>query len=270
MLEKQLIGKLCKLGLTNKQAKIYEAIATSKSCYVKEISENSGIYAQDVYQILPTLERYGLVTRVLSRPMKVEAVSVETALNNLLNIEEQKLKDKKKLIQEIIQSIKIKQELSQNRLEPKLMILHDGTKSMENLVEYVIRNAQKKYDAIFPEQQFTVALPNFKSGILNVLAEHGIKAQILVRKNRFTDEELIKMITSIGLGNENFTIKATGINDPSYFAIIDDKEVWVVLKHNKEKTTVLSVLVTDNEAIVIPYKKVFQSLWTDPETTILL
>ena len=270
MLEKELINKICGLGLTQKQAKIYVAIATCKSCSVKQISERSEVHPQDIYKILPILENYGLVTRTIGKPIKVEVVPLETALNNWFNIQEQKLKSQKEQVQEIIEAIKIKQELSQNTLEHKLMILHEGTKSLENMVELVFKNAQKKYDAIFPEPLFIRALPSFQSGIFNILAEHGAKAKILVRKTTHTDEDLIKMITSTGLNRDNFTVKATRKNEQSYYAIVDDNEVWVVLKFNKPKTSLVSVLVTNNEAMVIPYKNDFQTLWMDPETTVLL
>ena len=270
MLEEQLIQKICELGLTYKQAKIYKTIATCKSCTVKEISELSGVYTQDIYQILPMLEKCGLVTRILSKPIKVEALPIETALNNWFNIQEQKIKNQKHGIQEIIEAIKIKQELSKNELEYKLMVLHEGTKSFANMVELVFKNAKRRYDAIFPERLFVRVLPSLQSGIFAMLAEHGVKARIMIRKQTHSDEDLIKMITSKGLNPNNFTVKATRKNEYSYYAIIDDNEVWIVLKHNEDKTLVLSVLVTDNEAILNPYVHYFQTLWKDPETTFLL
>lgn len=92
---------------------------------------------------------------------------------------------------------------------------------------------------------------------------------MLVRETAHTNGDLIKMVTSTGLNLENFIIKATRKNEQSYYAILDDNEVWVVLKYNKPKTSPVSVLVTDHEAIVIPYKNDFRRSWVDPENTIL-
>lgn len=150
MPERELIEKICGLGLTQKQAKIYIAIATCKSCNVKQISEKSDVHPQDIYKILPILEKYGLVTRTIGKPIKVEAIAVKTALNNWLNIQEQKLKTKKEQIQEIIEVIQNKQE-SQNTLEPKLKILYEGTKAWENVLELLFKSTKKTYDLIVPE-----------------------------------------------------------------------------------------------------------------------
>jgi len=269
MFKEELIKKICELGLTHKQAKIYLAIATCKSCSVKQISERSEVHPQDIYKILPILENYGLVTRTMGKPIKVEAIPVTTALNNWLNIQEQKLKTQKEQVQEIIEAIQNKQEVSQNTLEQKLTILYEGTKIWENMLELVFRKTKKTYDAIIPEPLFLSNLPSFPSGIFKSLAEKHVTTKLLVEKTTHTDEDLIKMITSTGLNHDNFIIKATRKNQQSYYAIIDDNEVWVVLKYNKNKTSPVSVLVTDNEAIVIPYKNDFQRSWVDPEATIL-
>ncbi len=269
MLEKELIEKICELGLTQKQAKIYLAIATFKSCTVKQISERSKVHPQDTYKILPILENHGLVTRTMGKPIKVEIIPVTTALNNWLNIQEQKLKVQKEQVQEIIEAIENKQELPQNLPEQKLTILYEGTKKWENMLEIVFRTNKISYDAIMPEPLFISGLPTYSSGIFKDLAEKQVAIKILVRTTKHSDEDLMKMITSTGLNLDNFIIKASRKNQQSYYAVIDDNEVWVVLEYNKHQTSVVSALVTDNKAIVIPYKNDFHRSWVDPETTIL-
>jgi len=270
MPKQELVDKLSKLGLTHKQAKIYTVIITCKSCTVKEISEQSGVYPQDIYQVLPTLEKHGLVTRTINRPIKVEAVSIETALNKWFEIQEQKLESQKQQVQEIIKEIKTAKSSIRSKPKKKLFILYEGTKSMENTVVDALKNAKNNYETVIPEEIFRKSLPCSQTGPMNFLAEHGVKAKILVRTDKHTNEDLIKMITLAGLNTDIFKVKATRKNEDLYYTIIDENEIWVALEYNKTKTAVFSVLVTDNEAIVKPYVDHFQTLWMDPETKTLL
>ncbi|NIU39390.1 hypothetical protein GWN65_05330, partial [Candidatus Bathyarchaeota archaeon] len=79
---------LSDFGLTHNQAKVYIAIARLRLATVSQISKVSKVRREDVYRILPKLEKMGLVEKLLGKPTKIRATPVEEALPILIKHEE--------------------------------------------------------------------------------------------------------------------------------------------------------------------------------------
>jgi sugar-specific transcriptional regulator TrmB len=75
-------------GLTANQAKVYLAIARLGLASVGQISKASKVRREDVYRIIPKLEKLGLTERILGTPNKVRATPLEDALSGLIKREE--------------------------------------------------------------------------------------------------------------------------------------------------------------------------------------
>lgn len=89
-------------GLTRNQAKVYLASARLRLASVSQISKVAKVRREDVYRILPKLEKMGLVERMLGTPVKIRATPVKEALSILVRNEEEEarkrvsvMKDKK-------------------------------------------------------------------------------------------------------------------------------------------------------------------------------
>jgi sugar-specific transcriptional regulator TrmB len=83
---------------------------------VGEISKLSKVRREEVYRILPKLEKTGLIEKTLSTPVKLKATSVENALSILIRNEEENAKNR------IIELTKKKEEFLQHYIT--------GTKSV--------------------------------------------------------------------------------------------------------------------------------------------
>jgi len=82
------VEMLIDFGLTGNQARVYLAIARLKLATVGQISKISKVRREDVYRILPKLEKMGLVEKLLGKPTKIRATPVEEALSVLIKHEE--------------------------------------------------------------------------------------------------------------------------------------------------------------------------------------
>jgi sugar-specific transcriptional regulator TrmB len=89
-------------GLTRNQAKVYLASARLRLASVSQISKVAKVRREDVYRILPKLEKMGLVEKLLGTPAKIRATPVKEALSILVKNEEEEarkrvsaMKDKK-------------------------------------------------------------------------------------------------------------------------------------------------------------------------------
>ena len=58
-------------GLTPTQAKVYLAIAQLGLASVSEVSKVAQVRREDVYRIMPKLEKIGLIEKILNKPTKM-------------------------------------------------------------------------------------------------------------------------------------------------------------------------------------------------------
>jgi len=87
-------GMLSDFGLTRNQAKVYLAMAKLGMATVNQVSKMSKVRREDVYRIMPKLEKMGLIEKILGKPTKVRALPMEDALHILIE-REQEIANKK-------------------------------------------------------------------------------------------------------------------------------------------------------------------------------
>lgn len=78
---------LSDFGLTHNQAKVYIAVVQLGIASVSQVSKISKVRREDVYRILPKLEKMGLIEKILGKPTKIRATPVEEALPILIKRE---------------------------------------------------------------------------------------------------------------------------------------------------------------------------------------
>ena len=75
------------LGLTLNQAKVYLAILKLQKTTVGQVASFSKVRREDVYRILPSLEKMGLIERFLGKPTEIRATRVSDSLASLVTEE---------------------------------------------------------------------------------------------------------------------------------------------------------------------------------------
>jgi sugar-specific transcriptional regulator TrmB len=82
--EKEKMDLLIGLGLSPNQAKVYHTILKLGNVTVGLIAKTSSVRREDVYKVLPTLEKMGLVEKLLGKPATIRATPVAGALTSLI------------------------------------------------------------------------------------------------------------------------------------------------------------------------------------------
>lgn len=72
------------LGLTSLQAKIYLALAQTGNATIRNIAKNSKIARQDVYRIMPSLQKLGLAEQIVVSPTMYKSTPLKDGYNLLL------------------------------------------------------------------------------------------------------------------------------------------------------------------------------------------
>jgi sugar-specific transcriptional regulator TrmB len=86
-LQEDPVKELEIFGFTPNQAKVHLSIVRAGSISVGKIAESSKLYRQDIYKIIPKLERKGVISKTLGKPLVVRAMPVKKALKTLVSKE---------------------------------------------------------------------------------------------------------------------------------------------------------------------------------------
>jgi sugar-specific transcriptional regulator TrmB len=90
MIQEEQIQTLMDFGLTSLQAKTYLALAQLGKADVKTIAKASNVARQDIYRIMPTLQKLGLGEKIIAKPTLYKATPIKEGVSILLqNIEKE-------------------------------------------------------------------------------------------------------------------------------------------------------------------------------------
>ncbi len=158
------------LGLTLNQAKVYLAVIKLQKTTVGQVATFSKVRREDVYRILPSLEKMGLIERLLGKPTEIRATRVSDALSLLVAEEKGKFDEKLVGMKDIVQKLSLKE-----WKQPPL-----GDESIYILI------AEKaailaKISELFKNSKEEIALIASKGWILPVLARFSVESKRAIK-----------------------------------------------------------------------------------------
>jgi sugar-specific transcriptional regulator TrmB len=263
MLDAKLINKLCKLGLTSKQAKIYWSVVISGASSVADISIKTAIHEQDIYKILPKLEKLGLLTKIFTKPIKVESIPIEKALASLIEKQQEIIESQEEIAEEIVESLKKRQAPLPPVEEGKLTIVPGSGDALKNRAKLLFENLRKAYDILTTEEVLIASLPGLADKFFGKLAVNRVPIRILITTYN-KDNNLVDFINKLKLPAVNLTIKRSGESGCLHFAVVDN-EAWIPL----DSLPSPSIIVTDIKSVVQICREHFDIMWQNPSTRTL-
>ena len=78
-------------GLTHLEAKIYLSLVRLKKANVRVISKCSNVSRQDIYRVMPKLQKMGLIEKIIARPVLYQSTPLKTGLSFLLEKKEKEI-----------------------------------------------------------------------------------------------------------------------------------------------------------------------------------
>jgi len=261
----ELARRLEDFGLTLNQAMVYLTIVQSGTATVDRIAQYTKLYRQDIYKMMPKLQRMGLITKTLGKPAKFEALPVKMALENLLTTKKKEAEEKilrlSTDIRELTDSVK--------HFQTGKLLKEDEPHFSLLTTDFELKN---KFDTSFDRarKQFcVVSTPDLAPNIINIISERaraiakkGVETRIIIESS--VDEATRKFLDKVDRAHD--CIIAKQVRDATLvpYRIFDDEEVWISLKKEIKSGTPW-FLWTDAPNIVKFYKKSFERLWTSPE-----
>ena len=159
------------LGLSLNQARVYLAILQLQKTTAGQIANFSKVRREDVYRLLPTLEKMGLVERLLGKPTEIRATLISDSLALLLAEEKNKSDERLTGMRTMVQKLSLKDWKQPPSGEESIYILIAEKKAILAKTAGLIGNSRKE-----------VALIADKARIMPVLSQFSDEYKLAIKK----------------------------------------------------------------------------------------
>jgi sugar-specific transcriptional regulator TrmB len=244
------------LGLTLNQAKVYLAILKLQKTTVGQVASFSKVRREDVYRILPSLEKMGLIERFLGKPTEIRATRVSNSLTSLVTEEKNRSEERLTDMRSKVQKLSLKDWKQQPLGEESIYILIAEKKAILAKTSELINNSKKEVGLIADKARIAQVLANFSDE-----HKHAIKigAKIRLIFEGESPDTLLKEKVQKLIGGTSVLVKFH--REPlNHFIMSDDKEALI----NSSKESGLGdspSLWTNNSNLIGVLRTGFESDW---------
>lgn len=241
------------------------SIVQSGSISVGKISKSTLLHRQDIYKILPKLEKKGLITKTIGKPFKIQAIPLETALYQLVYNEREKSNKKiaalETNVKDLIDSLK-EQPKSEEEARFTLLTTDDSIRNRANLSFTDVKKEMKLVTSI----ELLLAPLTRLYEFVTMLSNKKTKISLLAVSNENL-ETVFKTVEKMQ-PHENFIAKHISKKIFKHYLILDRKEVWIATEQ-KTESGFPCILWTNDKNIVQVYEEYFEIGWNRSGATIV-
>jgi sugar-specific transcriptional regulator TrmB len=252
-----------KFDLSRNEIRVYIYLARSGIRKAREISDALSLHRTETYRILRDLEKRGLISCILEKPLKFIATPFEEAFNTLIKAKKLKvqlLERKKKDLIDIWFSIPQQKVESQNKeifqiLEGEEQVILKANEILERTRKeiYVLApdaDLLRLYYSGFTDNLEKISMKNVK---VRLLTNHSPKSRFIAEKMKLTDVKYL----------------FHKVEDLPSFIISDQEQLLFSIKNgngiqdsgNRKKKEKISFLWTNYDAFIKALKTLFFELW---------
>ncbi len=149
------------LGLSLNQARVYLAILKLEKTTVAQVAKFSKVRREDVYRILPSLEKMGLIERLLGKPTEIRATPISDALSLLVSEEKNKSDDRLTGMRSSVKRLSLKDWKQPFPGEESIYILIAEKKAILAKTSELIRNSKTEVALIADKGRIIPVLSQF-------------------------------------------------------------------------------------------------------------
>ena len=246
---------LTRLGLTSNQTKVYLALFRSGLSTAKTISKYSGVARSDVYRVMATLEKLGLVEKIISAPYKFRAISIHDAFVILMERRKKVTSELQAATREILK--KFKNNNARKALEEDETRFSLVSEQAAVLGEKgTLKAVQRSFDVVTSWQNPHAVMFVDLEDIVEAL-QRGVEIRVIIDK---PDEGILSDIMKLLKQHSNFKIRYL-LNAPTaLMSMYDRKESWVCTCTNPVLEE-CPTLRTNNACLLSILQDYFEILW---------
>ncbi len=248
------------LGLTVNQARVYLAVLKLEKTSVSQIAKFSKVRREDVYRILPSLEKMGLIERLLGKPALVEATPISDALSFLLAEEKGKSDDRLKGMKSIVERLSLKDWDPVRGGEESIYILIGEKKAILAKTSGLIRNSRKEVALIADKARIIPVLSQFSDECRQAIKQ-GAHVRLIFEGDSSDGSLKDKVQKLIDGAMVHVKFHSEALN---HFIMSDDKEALITTSKESGLGERPS-LWTNNSNLIGVLRNSFESDWIKAE-----
>lgn len=255
---------LLRFDLSRNEIRVYIHLARSGMRKAREISDSLSLHRTETYRILRDLEKRGLVSSILEKPLKFKATPFGETLDTLIEAKKVKihlLERKKKSLIDIWFSI------PQQKLEPQNKEVFQILEGEEQIIIKANEILEKTNEEIFVLAPDLDLLRLYHSGFtdrLEKFCRKNVKVRLLTNhspKSRFIADKMKLIEVKYLFSN---------VGDLPSFIISDQEQLLFSIKNGNDihgpetrrRKGKISSLWTNYEAFIRALKTLFLELWS--------
>ena len=248
------------LGLSLNQARVYLAILKLEKTTVGQVAKFSKVRREDVYRLLPSLEKMGLIERLMGKPAEVRATPISDALSLLVSEEKSKFDERLTGMKNNVQRLSLKDWKQPVLGEESIYILIAEKKAILAKTSELVTNSKKEVALIADKERIIPVLAQFSDEY-----KHAIKkgTQIRLIFEGKNPDDLLKEKVKKLIGD--ISVQVRFHREPlNHFIMSDDKEALITTS----KETGLGEspsLWTNNSNLIGVLRTGFESDWKKAE-----
>lgn len=243
------------LGLTLLESKVYLALVRLEDAPIKKIAMVTNITKQDIYRVIPGLQRKGIVEKRVTTPTTYKATPIEEATAILLHNKNQEYFDLQRKTAELVTNLKDKSKKTVDE-ETQFIIIAGRNKIIKTLIN--INNNTYKTLNVAHIWDFTRNML-LKGGVDDIkeLCERDVQVRWLTERHK--EEPTVEKILQKLVQNPNFEIRY--VRPPiSLRAIISDCKKMSI-NATQGPNDVPCHLVSNNRMLAKAVTAYYEQIW---------
>jgi sugar-specific transcriptional regulator TrmB len=254
--EQEYLQTLMDLGLTLLQSKIYLALSRLEKAKVASISTSSNVVREDIYRIMPQLEKIGLVEKIVDRPNLYTALPLKEGLTLLIQERKEESYELEKKTRGLMQNLEYNHLRKAFQEENDQFVITSSLKLFRKRFEKYIQAAQSRVDVILSSKVLKGMLFHHSKCLQSSMAQ-GLKIRVLIEKAKERKEPIdIEAFEK----NSLFVAKHVFVSAPITMALFDEKEVSIRISKD-----LVPSLWSNNPEIVQLAASYFNEMWNKAE-----
>ena len=254
---------LAEFGLTENQAKVFLATTKLGTPTVAEVADVSEVRREEIYRLLPELEKIGLIERLLGKPLRLKTLDPASSITTLVNLEREKANDRiselsmksKKLLQFLGEHEGLPEE---GELTSEFSLIQEKESIRVGLHE-LISKAEKQIDVLLSRKDL-IWFVSTQGESLHKAFEDGVKIRIMSEPTSGRDR-IPKILHRQFPGATEVPLKY--LLNPNAFYIIADKYRLIMITSGVGHLPSSTCLWTNNKSLVSLTSSSFEGHWHD-------
>lgn len=249
------ISQLTRLGLTSYEAKAYLTLVRRDSFTAAQVSRQSGLPRQRIYDVLGGLVQKGLAVARPGDVVKYAATAPELAINSLLEQHRQELADKERQARAIVDGLTSAFEAGQAHTDPLeyIEVLRDRRAIKERFAD--LQAAVKREILVFTKPPYATPPQENVEG-LAVTKTH--EARSIYEFGVFDDPQVAEGVRRFIEAGEDARFVA---ELPLKLVIIDETIVMFGMEDPVAGSAELTIVVVEHSSLARVLKTAFDAIW---------